>query len=150
MDWSQIAQQALEEHKKLGREIEILKLRLAAPAESSISKWMVHCTEHFRHFYTLLRQHMEMEERGGFMKVVREHRPSLDTIIDKLQDEHGTMRQSCRDIEVFLECCTNPTPEDVEEIRQRTQALLVELHRHKAEENKLVQDAFTQDIGAGD
>ena len=150
MDGSQILQQALEEHRNLDREIEILKLRLGAPAENSIAKWMGHCIEHFRHFHTLLRRHMEMEEKGGFMQVVRERRPSLDTVIDRLQGEHTTMRHICNGIEVFLERCTEPTVDDAAVVREKTEALLAELHRHESEENKLVQEAFTQDIGAGD
>ena len=64
MDTSIISERAIELHKKLDREVELLKLRLAVPYRSDVRKWFEACGIHFRHFHTELRRHMEMEEEG--------------------------------------------------------------------------------------
>ena len=95
MDWSEVVRRALEEHKKLDHEVRILQLRLETPATEPIAKWFSACGNHFIRFHTLLRQHMEMEEDGGFMATMREHRRSpgasqvspSGTATDRVRDE---------------------------------------------------------------
>lgn len=150
MDWSEVVRRALEEHKKMDHEVRILQLRLESPAAEPLTKWFSACGNHFIRFHTLLRQHMEMEEDGGFMAGMREHQPGLGPAIDRLEEEHHSMRRQCREIEDRLESCTQPTMEDVHRVRDQAQALLATLEKHERQENEIAQDAFTQDIGAGD
>lgn len=150
MDSSQIVQQALEAHRKLDREVEILKLRLAAQTAGSLADWMVNCTTHFQEFRRMLNEHLKMEEEGGFMTVVRDRRPTLSARIDELMDEHHVMRRACGEIEDFLGHHPAPSPDEVARVRQMVEALLDRLQRHEVTENTLVQEAFTQDIGTGD
>lgn len=150
MGWSEVVRRALEEHKKLDHEVRILQLRLETPATDPISKWFSACGNHFIRFHTLLRQHMEMEEDGGFMVGMREHQPGLGPAIDRLEDEHGSMRRQCRDIEDRLESCPEPTMKDVQRIRDQAQELLATLENHERQENEIAQDAFARDIGTGD
>ncbi len=51
MDEKQIAQQALEAHHELDRQINLLKLELNANFETSIPDWLANCTQHFRLFH---------------------------------------------------------------------------------------------------
>lgn len=150
MDWSAAAQKALEEHRKLNREIEILKLRLDAPLQDAPSKWMAHCVDHFREFQALLNDHMDMEETEGFMTMVREHRPTLGPRVDTFQAEHGTIRRQCVELRDELEKYTDPTTDEVTRVREIVGKLLEVLRLHDAGEIKLVQEAFTQDLGTGD
>lgn len=150
MDWSEVVRRALEEHKKLDHEVRILQLRLETPLTEPITKWLSICGNHFIRFHTLLRQHMEMEEDGGFMSTIREHRPGLGPAIDRLKDEHRSMRRQCREIEERLESYTEPTMEDAHRFRDQAQALLSTLENHERQENEIAQDAFTRDIGTGD
>ncbi len=150
MDWSAAAQRALEEHRKLNREIEILKLRLDSPLQDSPAKWMAHCVDHFREFQALLYDHIDMEEAEGFMTMVREHRPTLGARVDTLQAEHGTIRQQCAELRVELEKHADPTPDQINRVRQMAGKLLEVLRVHEVEENELVQEAFTLDLGTGD
>ena len=150
MDWSAAAQKALEEHRKLNREIEILKLRLDAPLQDSPAKWMAHCVDHIREFQALLNDHMDVEEAEGFMTMVREHRPTLGARVDTLQAEHGTIRRQCAELRDEFEKYTHPTPDEVNRVREMAGKLLDALRLHEAEENKLVQEAVIQDLGTGD
>lgn len=150
MDWSQAAKIALEEHRKLNREVDILRLRLNTPSHESRLRWMTQCAAHFNHFLELLLIHMEMEEEGGFMPIVRERRPTLERRVDALESEHVTIRKACSELQGFFETCTDPTTEDVQQVRRMTGALLDILRDHDNEENKLIQDVLIQDIGTGD
>ncbi len=150
MDWSAAAQKALEEHRKLNREIEILKLRLDSPLQDSPAKWMAHCVDHFKEFQALLYDHIDMEETEGFMNMVREHRPTLGGRVDTLQAEHGTIRRQCAELRDELEKHTDPTPDEINRVRELAGQLLEALRLHEAEEIKLVQEAFTLDLGTGD
>lgn len=150
MDWSQAAKLALEEHRKLNREVDILRLRLNAPSQESRRRWMTRCVAHFNHFQELLLTHMEMEEDGGFMPIVRERRPTLERRVNALESEHGTIRKACSELQDFFETCTDPTTEDIQQVRRMTGALLDTLRDHENEENKLIQDVLIQDIGTGD
>jgi len=150
MEQMSIAQEAVEEHARLTREIEMLKLRLAASSKRSPSDWFEHCTEHFRHFHTQLRKHMEMEEYGGFMKHVRERRPTLTHEVEALQRQHRQMLHKCVNIESYMLDGKQPPEESIAKVREDIEDLLRSLHDHEITENKLVQQAFVQDIGAGD
>ncbi len=150
MDWSQAANLALEEHRKLNREVDIFSLRLNAPSHESRLKWMTQCVAHFNHFQDLLLTHMEMEEDGGFMLIVRERRPTLEKRVDALESEHETIRKACSELQDFFETCTDPTTEDVQQVRRMARALLNILRDHENEENKLIQDVLIQDLGTGD
>ena len=147
MDRSAAAQKALEEHRKLNREIEILKLRLDSPIQGSPAKWLAHCVDHFKEFQALLYDHIDMEETEGFMNMVREHRPTLGARVDALQAEHGTIRRQCAELRDELEKHADPTPDEINRVREMAAKLLDVLRLHEAEENELVQEAFTQDLG---
>ncbi len=150
MDWSAAAQKALDEHRKLNREIEILKLRLDSSLPDAPAKWLAHCLDHFKEFQALLYDHIEMEETEGFMNMVREHRPTLGGRVDALQAEHGTIRRQCAELRDELEKHADPTADEINRVREMAGKLLDMLHLHEVEENKLVQEAFTQDLGTGD
>ncbi len=149
MDWSAAAQKALEEYRKLNREIEILKLRLDSPIQDSPAKWMAHCVDHFKEFQALLYDHLDMEETEGFMTMVRDHRPTLGARVDALQAEHGTIRRQCAELRVELEKHADPTPDEINQVREMARKLLDVLRLHEVEQNKLAQEAFTQDLGTG-
>ncbi len=150
MDWSAAAQRALEEHRKLNREIEILKLRLDSPLQDSPSKWMAHCVDHLKEFQALLNDHMDMQETEGFLIIVRERRPTLGARVDTLQAEHGTIRRQCAELRVEFSKHADPTTDEINRVRGLADKMLEVLRLHEAEENKLVQEAFTQDLGTGD
>lgn len=150
MDWPASLQKALDEHRKLNREVEILKLRLDAPVQNSPSKWMAHCVDHFRKFQTLLIDHQTMEETEGFMTVVRERRPTLSGRVDALKAEHGVIRKQCDELREEMEKHAEPSSDEVARVRALAGKLLEVLYLHEREENRLVQEALTRDLGAGD
>ncbi len=150
MDDSRIAEQALEAHRLLDQQITRLKLEFKTSFEASIQDWLANCTRHFRHFYSGLLRHMEIEESDGFLLPVRQRRPTLTRRVEDLLREHRDMTNSCEAIDHFMQTLKAPQPEDVVVIRKKIDALLTELEQHEEAENKLVQDVFTQDIGAVD
>ncbi len=150
MDWSATAQKALEEHRKLSREIEILKLRLDAPLQDAPAKWMAHCVDHLREFEALLIKNMEMQETEGFMIIVRENRPTLGPQVDALQAEHATLRRQCAETRDEFKKYADPAPHEIKRVREMAGNLLEVLRIHEAEEIKLVQVACTLDLGTGD
>lgn len=149
MQPSEIAQRVLEEHRCLDEQINLLRMRMAAPWEKSLSEWFARGLEHFRHFHTQLRRHMEMEESGGFLKPAADKRPTLIPLINRLRSEHSSMIASCVEIERLLEN-REGSSQDVERVRRMIDVLLQHLHTHEEAENELLQRAFTLDIGTGD
>ncbi len=149
MDEKKIAQQALEAHHQLDKQIDRLKLELNANYETSIPVWLANCTRHFRHFHNVLRAHMGIEESDGFMVPVQQHRPTLTRKVEELLQQHREMTASCEDIERSLRALSDPKRRDVTVIREKIDALLTALKKHEQAENKLVQEVFTQDIGEG-
>ncbi len=150
MDEKQIAQQALEAHHELDRQIDRLKLELNANCETSIPDWLANCAQQFRQFHSELRAHMEIEEGDGFMVPVQQRRPTLTRKVEELLQQHREMAASCEDIECSLLALSDPKRQDVTVIREKINALLTALEQHEQAENKLVQEVFTQDIGGSD
>lgn len=150
MEGKLIAEQALKEHEHLNAEIKVLKIRLSVKCDDSVSDWFAHCVDHFRHFHTQLRKHMEFEEADGFMDPVSDQRPTLSPQVEVLRHEHRQLISECVKIEHFLITCKSPTSTDVSSARNQIDQLLERLHHHEMEENKLVLEAFTRDIGVGD
>ena len=149
MSASEIAKKVLEEHRGLDEQVKLLRLRVSAPWQRSLSEWFEHCLEHFRHFHTQLRRHMEMEEYGGFLKPAADRRPTMIPLINQLRAEHRSMIADCVKIERFLENGRGSS-DDVERVRELIEALLQHLDKHEESENELLQRAFTLDIGTGD
>lgn len=150
MDEEHIARQALEAHRQLDMQIDRLKIELNADSETSIPDWFANCTRHFRQFHLELRAHMEIEENDGFLLPVRQHRPTLTRKVEELLQQHREMAASCEEIERSLLALSDPSRQDVTAIREQINALLAALELHEQAENKLVQDVFMRDIGAGD
>lgn len=150
MDAEQLAKRALEEHQRLNTDIKYLVGLLNSKPENSQAEWFAACRDSFRHFHTQLRTHIEVEELDGFMRPVCERRPTLTPVLDRLLKEHHDMLARCTVIEQFLCAHRETTEKNCARAQDDVRALLADLERHEAAENKLLQEVFNRDIGTGD
>ena len=96
-----------------------------------------------------VRSHFEHEEEGGYLHEVLEHAPRLTNLAEKLLQQHATLS------EIAEKLCWHVKTEPSEgtwwkELEEMFDDFSKQLLKHEAQEDGLVQEAFTQDIGTGD
>jgi hemerythrin-like domain-containing protein len=94
-----------------------------------------HLTEHFR-----------LEEENGYLDSVRQRQPSRGREIDELKEEH-------RLLALFLDALLREAQEAKnlsDAFGDRVRAWVARVRHHESHENRLVQEAFNQDISAED
>lgn len=95
------------------------------------------------------REHMEFEERGGYMAPVVERVPDRLPEAQALQHQHAELQTELREITQALE--SEPAASTFEdELNPRLRRWLRALRTHEHHENALVQRAFSSDLGVGD
>jgi iron-sulfur cluster repair protein YtfE (RIC family) len=94
-------------------------------------------------------RHFVHEEDGGYFDEVVEMAPHLGATVQKLQMEHGDLLETLEAMHGLL-----AEAEDTESwrqaVRQDFEAFLHQCKEHESRENSLVQEAYSQDIGALD
>lgn len=146
----EIAEWVREEHLRVHKAVYELHAHLAIPPSGAGAIWLTNLREGFAKLCTHLRNHMAMEENGGYMKNVMKHRPTLSRKVEKLLHEHRELDRLMREVDASL---AEMTPQDKLLIRHaiaRIGMFLSYVDHHKEEEENLVMYAFTTDLGAGD
>jgi len=94
-------------------------------------------------------KHFALEEDGGYFADALVHAPQLVARANELLAQHPKMCTGAKQVLVTLQ----PGQTDEHwwrETRQRFLAFRVELLKHERQEDKLLQEAYTQDIGSHD
>lgn len=90
--------------------------------------------------------HFHSEERDGYFAAIRSREPRLDHTLDQLAGEHCTLLRSLDDILADLE-----RPHAVmDQVVAKVQGWCRKVREHEIREDDVLQDAFTQDLGAQD
>jgi hypothetical protein len=145
-----IAREALDAHHQLDVDISRLRQVIDASVEPDPALWCGQCRDQFQRFHTALRRHIDMEEADGFLKPVRQLRPTLTPQVDQLFEEHRAMIVTCEQLENDFRNCSVLSQADALSLQKRTIMLLQELERHEHVENAMVQEVLTRDIGTKD
>lgn len=111
---------------------------LAAQLPPLLEEALVHC-----------RQHMEYEEREGYLSGVMDRLPSLGETLEKLRREHAELLDdlAARLAEARAAASDRTMAATVV---PRVRKWLDRIRDHEIRENTLVQEAFNRDMGAVD
>jgi len=94
-------------------------------------------------------KHFAMEEDGGYFAEALTHAPQLVARANALLAQHPMMCTQAKALLIDLQS-TRGQEEWWEETSQRFRAFKAELLKHEMREDKLLQEAYTQDIGSHD
>lgn len=97
----------------------------------------------------LLVKHFALEEEGGYFAELMLRAPQLVVRANELMAQHPKMCTRARDLVVQFQAGQNPD-DWWQETRRRFDAFQDELLKHEKNEDGLLQEAYTQDIGAHD
>ncbi|MBX3394063.1 MAG: hemerythrin domain-containing protein [Phycisphaerae bacterium] len=145
-----IAKWIHDEHARVQEFTYDVRKQLAVPPVGQLSDWLPRLRTSFSKLATHLRNHMAMEEEGGYMKGVERIRPTLSRKVEALHHEHSELDRLMRELDASI---AELRPEDNLLIRHaiaRIGMFLAYVEQHKHEEENLVMYAFNQDLGTGD
>ena len=95
----------------------------------------------------ILAHHFAEEEREGYLKPALDRAPQFSLLAETLQHQHAGFLQWLALFYDRLMCCDF---ESWEQVHSELEEFLDRLKRHEAEENRIVQSAFNDDLGSGD
>lgn len=97
---------------------------------------------------TLLRDHFELEERGGYLEEALTRAPQLSSTATRLVKEHGSLLGRIRDLH---ERARSTSADDLRDaaFAESVGQFAEQLHDHEIAENRLLQDAYLEDRGGG-
>jgi hypothetical protein len=91
-------------------------------------------------------EHFQFEEQNGWMDEVRKQEPRLEHAIEGLREEHRELVQS---LDTLIE--ELKAKEKLNEAgRHKIVRWIERVRAHESRENELLEDAFEEDLGAGD
>jgi hypothetical protein len=93
-----------------------------------------------------LKVHFEVEEKNGYMDVVRKREPRLERRIQRLGDEHIVLAAG---LDSLIEGAAR-TSRITAPFRTKIRGWIRSVRRHEMCEDDLIQDVFESDIGAED
>ncbi len=141
-DARRFAQQTSQEHVALDHKLEQLE-RTTEQVQQFWSAWQ----EQLRQLLKFLQGHFAAEERGGYFCQVVQHAPWLKEQVDRLYAQHEQLQRQLSQAAAQAEHVqVELLAPLVEQLAQWTH----QLQEHEQEENRLLQEAFTQDMAEGD
>jgi hemerythrin len=104
--------------------------------------------------YEHLQSHFFHEEEGGYMCEALERAPRLIRQAEELHEQHETLAEMLGELRDFVQhvgpADARPRNDWWKELARRFQTFGKQLLRHEADEDDLVQEAFTRDVGTCD
>lgn len=138
------------EHETLNRLMDELRAEIAVLPRSGLQPWIDRLIERFGHFEAHLIKHMALEEHDGYLSPVLAERPTLAKEVARLKHEHiefVRLLQSVRQQLQQLEADDSIAPGDW---CHRLARLLGYVEQHEHEEDLLLIDGVSRDIGVKD
>ena len=94
--------------------------------------------------------HFHVEARHGSLKEVREVFPRLAGVITKTENEHPQLLEDLDSVWRAASALSKPKSGELAGLERKFKTFLNRLNRHQQKENRIIQDAYNFDIGAGD
>lgn len=91
-------------------------------------------------------EHFRCEEEGGYLEEVVRRDPSKLRVTEKLAEEHRRLAQALAELLEEVRWSDHLTPR----LRDQIRRWVVDVRRHEARENHLIQDAYNRDAGPED
>lgn len=141
---SQINRLIDEEHVRLGKTMANLRRMLATRSGEPDKIAVV-----FHDLAQRILEHFEHEEHGGYFAEATEHAPRLKRRANELLDQHLQMASHVERLQELA--ATKKTSDEWWHVLQDEFGRFLECFRaHETAEDRLIQEAYGDDIGTGD
>lgn len=101
----------------------------------------------FQSFERHLRRLMELEESGGYMNIVGEHKPNLQEQAEALLEDHEYFRSTLEAVLPVIEALGDDDQQPFQDVCEQIAALLDRVDAHDRQEIELLQEALLSDEG---
>jgi hypothetical protein len=143
-----IAQASQLEHQILDHVKQALRITLDWKAPSiGLPRKMSSVQFTMKSFSRHLLRMLELEERDGYLAVVLEEKPNLDTRIKRLQREHREFRHQLQEMVPTIASLTALPEDEFEFVCTQIAELLDRVDQHDVAEIELLQDTLMHDEG---
>ncbi|MBX3433036.1 MAG: hemerythrin domain-containing protein [Pirellulales bacterium] len=93
--------------------------------------------------------HFQREEEGGYMREAVQQAPQLASRAKTLGDEHEPLQEAIEKLRILVHSGVESAAWWVR-VQSDFSSFAKTISRHESEENALLQEAFTQDVGTKD
>ena len=143
-----VAQASQVEHQILDHAKQALRITLDWKAPTiSLPRKMSSVQFTMKSFARHLRRMLDLEERDGYLAVVREEKPNLDTRIKRLQQDHRDFRELLDEMGPSIQSLTALPEPEFEFVCSQISDLLDRVDQHDVAEIELLQDTLLHDEG---
>jgi hypothetical protein len=143
-----IAQASQVEHQILDHVKQALRITIDWKAPSiGMPRKMSSVQFTMKSFARHLQRMMDLEERDGYMSVVRDLKPNLDARIKRLQREHREFRARLDELQPTVAALTALPEDEFEFVCSQISELLDRVDQHDVAEIELLQDTLLHDEG---
>jgi hypothetical protein len=143
-----IAQASQLEHQILDHVKQALRITIDWKAPSiGLPRKMSSVQFTMKSFARHLQRMMDLEERDGYMSVVRDLKPNLDGRIKRLQREHREFRSRLDELGPTVASLTALPEDEFEFVCSQIAELLDRVDQHDVAEIELLQDTLLHDEG---
>jgi hypothetical protein len=134
-----------DEHVSLLTQVGCLEERPGPGAADCAGHLVVRLTE----VQASLRRHFRFEEEGGYMSRILADAPYLHRAAQEVLAEHGRLSAS---LDALIAAAAGAPPESlvVPALHEQVRQWVLLVRGHEARENRLIQQACNQDVGAED
>lgn len=126
-----------------------LERSLARPAPGRVAEWSDNVHEALVGLAATFERHIAVTEGDdGFLAEIAEHSPRLIKAIERVQGEHGRIRQELSSALAHVRrLSSHADDDDIATLRDHVTVLLTDLVRHRQHGADLVWEAHAVDIG---
>jgi len=147
---NEIARWLREQHDKVKDLSAHLDRQVAAVPHHNVDQWLVNLTDEFERYRAHFEKHMALEQEGGYLAPVLEQRPTLAAEVTHLHAQHGQISQVMTWILSELNGLTSANRLLLRDACARIDTLIEIISEHEEQENLLVSQAFTEEVGTKD
>ncbi|HYO24748.1 MAG TPA: hemerythrin domain-containing protein [Lacipirellulaceae bacterium] len=143
-----VAQASQLEHQILDHVKQALRITLEWKAPAfGLPRKMSSVQFTMRSFARHLQRMMDLEERDGYLAVVLEEKPNMDTRLKRLQREHREFRAQIEALEPEVASLPALPEEKFELVCSQIMELLDRVDQHDVAEIELIQETLLHDEG---
>lgn len=138
------------DHKALLKALSDLETAFEHPDTEMFGEWKLERLWQLRDFLNQLQKHFDLEETGGFNEKMSRTAPHLVAQIEHLEEDHLKITSDLTHIIDVLKGVYQPDSPKLQRVHSRVQDLVQFIRVHEAAETDIIQEAFYQELGAGD
>ncbi|HSW44516.1 MAG TPA: hemerythrin domain-containing protein [Phycisphaerae bacterium] len=147
---SEVARWLREQHDKIEELAASLTERVDNSPRVKVDAWLKDLKDEFERFRAHMQKHFALEEEGGYLAAVLQDRPGFHDDVQRLRDQHAEAGPLMTSIFEEVNHLEVGTPLHLLDSCARIRNLLGILKEHETTEDRLVLQAFSQDMGGND